>query len=82
MTDIDRKNINISPAYLMAISNSVDALNHFYEQENLGVLSGEYKATLANSFKNLGENLQIYSLSQVDNRMMIQSSVLKCKSEL
>ena len=30
--DLDRKNINISPAYLMAISNNIDALNHFYEQ--------------------------------------------------
>lgn len=29
---LDRKNINISPAYLLAISKSVDALNIFYEQ--------------------------------------------------
>lgn len=28
--DFDRKNINISPAYLVAISDSVDALNKFY----------------------------------------------------
>ena len=38
-TNLDRKSITISPAYLLAISNNIDALNHFYEQENLGSLS-------------------------------------------
>lgn len=80
--DFDRKNINISPAYLVAISDSVDALNKFYEQEQMGTLSAEYKHLITNSFKNLSQSIQIYESTPNDSKAMIQSSILKCKSEL
>lgn len=81
MNSLEKKQILIEPTYLVEVSNSVETLNHFYEQEGIGSLSNEYRNLLVSSFGNLNQNLQIYSNSE-DASSMVQAAVIKCKADI
>lgn len=76
--------MSIDPAYLISISNNIESLSYFYEQESLGSLSAEYRSVLTSSFTNLNQTLQLYSSSDpaIDSKMMVSAAIIKCRSQL
>ena len=70
--------IDISPEYLLSLSQQVDSLNKHALLSRRGSLTQQFSQALQAEFKELGQLLAVYG----EDRPLKEAAIVKCKARL